>query len=327
MISIIVPGYNVEDVVGACLESLLDQTLPRASYEVIFVDDASIDNTRQVVAAYDSIRLLTLGENRGQATARNKGLEVARGELVLFTDADCVPASNWVEAMMAPFDLPEIAGTKGIYRTKQEALVAQFAQVEYESRYDMMRRQRYIDFIDTYSAGYRASVLAEVGGFDPRFRIDEDQELSFRLAAAGYKMVFNPKAVVYHRHPATLKRYLERKYDIGYWKAFVLVLHPGKAVADSHTPQRLKLQLPLTGLFGLALVSALIYPPLIWVALLSSLLFLATAWPLIQKAAQRGPKLGLLAPGLILLRALALGLGLVAGFLRAFFRRGEIPSE
>ena len=220
MISVIIPGYNVSRYVAECLDALLAQTITRDRYEIIYVDDASTDDSREVVACYGTIRLLALPENRGQATARNLGLEEARGEIILFTDADCVPAPDWIEVMLRPFEDPEIAGAKGVYRTQQRSLIARFAQVEYESRYDIMRRTRYIDFIDTYSAGYRAEVLRQHGGFDPSFRIDEDQELSFRLAEAGHKMVFNPEAIVYHRHPATLRRYLKRKYEIGYWKAF-----------------------------------------------------------------------------------------------------------
>ena len=60
-----------------------------------------------------------------------------------------------------------------------------FVQLEYESRYQIMERLRYIDFVDTYSAGYRRDVLLRHGGFDERLRFVEDQELSFRLARSG----------------------------------------------------------------------------------------------------------------------------------------------
>jgi len=327
MISVIVPGYNVQATVGACLEALLDQTIPRNEYEVIFVDDASSDGTTEIVRRYPDVRLLTLPENRGQANARNVGLEEARGDIILFTDADCVPARNWIEAMRKPFADPDIAGAKGIYRTEQRGLVARFAQLEYESRYGIMRRKRYIDFVDTYSAGYRREALAQHGGFDARFRIDEDQELSFRMAEAGLKMVFNPEAVVYHHHPSTLWRYLKRKYLIGYWKAFVLNRHPEKAVSDSHTPQLLKVQLALAfAALGGGIVS-LLYRPLALPAVLALACFVATTMPFALRAAQRDRALGLASPFILFLRALALGLGLAVGVVQIALEGGQPAGE
>lgn len=324
--SVIVPGYNVEHVVGACLDALLHQTVPMSDYEVIYVDDASQDGTLQVLADYPSVQLLTMPENRGQATARNKGLEVARGEIILFTDADCIPVPNWIEAMLSAFDDPQIAGTKGVYCTKQTSLVAQFAQVEYESRYAKMAQQPYIDFIDTYSAGYRREVLEHFGGFDPRFRIDEDQELSFRVAAEGLKMTFNPAALVEHRHPATVRRYARRKYDIGYWKAFVLALHPEKSSQDSHTPQRLKLQLGLAALAVGGILLGWLWPPFFLLGLTSLVAMAATALPLLRRASERDRRLGWVAPGLVALRAVALGSGLAVGLVSVALKRGPVRS-
>ena len=318
MISVIVPGYNVADTVEACLDSLLAQTAAREDYEVIFVDDGSTDGTPDIVRKYGDVRLLILPANRGAAAARNLGLQEARGEIILFTDADCVPAPNWIEAMLKPFRDPAVVGSKGVYRTKQKGLVPRFAQLEYESRYDLMQRKQYIDFIDTYSAGYRRAVLAQAGGFDARFRIDEDQELSFRLAREGHKMVFNPAAVVYHRHPATLRRYWKRKYQIGYWKAFVLRRHPQKAIEDSHTPQSLKAELAWAYLVLLAALASPLYPPLILAAALALALFLVTALPFTLKALRRDFAVGVIAPLMLFVRALALGLGLAVGFLNTW---------
>ena len=162
--------------------------------------------------------------------------------------------------MLEPFEDPDIAASKGAYLTTQSSLAARFVQIEYEERYDQMRRLAWIDFIDTYSAAYRRPVFVANGGFNTCFPGDssgEDQELSFRLAESGHKMVFVPEAQVYHRHPATLRAYVRRKYKTGYWKALVLRLHPGKAVEDSHTPGSLKLQLVAVAAAGPILLAGL----------------------------------------------------------------------
>ena len=115
-----------------------------------------------------------------------------------------------------------------------------------------------MDFVDTYSAGYRRNILLTNGGFDTSFPFAsvEDQELSFRLAEAGHQMVFVPQGIVYHYHPESWLRYARRKYKIGYWKTLVLHLHPSKVWRDTHTPGDLKLQLILAAMSApLALLS------------------------------------------------------------------------
>jgi len=320
-ISVVVPAYNSAPTIGACLEGLLAQSMPRKRYEVIVVDDGSCDETREIVGEYD-VRLIAQAR-RGPAAARNRGVAEAEGEIVLFTDADCVPIESWVAEMLRPFDDDEVVGVKGAYRTRQRGIVPRFVQCEYEERYERMARQRQIDFIDTYAAGYRRNVFLEERGFDVRYpnASVEDQELSFRLAERGYKMVFNPQAVVYHQHPRTLVAYFRRKFNIGYWKVVVLQRHPQKAVRDSHTPQSLKIQMGLVFLLiplvALSLVGG-IFPWLLW---LSVALFLVSVVLFVIKTVTRDPLVGVLSPFLLFLRAVALGLGMVKGGWDLLLRR------
>lgn len=332
MISVIVPAYNAARTLGACLDALERQTMPRERYEIILVDDSSTDDTAQMAARYAGVKVLRLTRNQGAAAARNAGIAAAQGELLLFTDADCIPCADWVAEMVKPFADQDIAGGKGVYHTKQRALVARFVQLEYESRYARMQGRRYIDFIDTYAAVYRREVLAQVGGFDPRVRFVEDQELSFRAARAGYHMVFIPTAVVYHLHPETLRRYLLRKARIGYWKAWVVRHHPGKAIEDAHTPQGLKLELALVAVALLSLALSPLYAPALLVALGAFCLLLLLAWPFTHAALRRDRAVGLISPPLLILRAVALGLGLTWGLVSLALgiheadRAGRTPS-
>jgi cellulose synthase/poly-beta-1,6-N-acetylglucosamine synthase-like glycosyltransferase len=219
-------------------------------------------------------------------------------------------------------------GVKGVYRTRQREWVARFVQLEYEHKYRRMGRLPSIDFIDTYSAAYRRDAFLHSGGFDEAYTTAsvEDQELSFRLAREGYRLVFVPQAAVYHRHNTTLAQYARRKFGIGYWKAFLLRRHPDRAVSDSHTPQTLKVQIGLMGLLCLAIPLAPFWPWVRWVALGLAALFVLAAAPLLALIARRDPPVLLLAPWLLAARSLTSGMGLAAGTVR-FWLRPHVRSR
>ena len=315
MISIIIPAYNAAETLPDCLAGLKAQTLGPADYEIIIVDDGSTDQTAQL-AHQAGVRVVSQA-NGGAAAARNYGAQIAQGELLLFTDADCIPTPNWAAAMSAPFTDPTIAGAKGAYRTKQAELTARFVQLEYQDKYDRMAGLAAIDFVDTYSAAYRREVFLALGGFDTTFpgASVEDQEFSFRLTEAGHRLVFVPQAIVWHRHDRTVAEYARRKYFIGYWKPLVVQRHPTKLIRDSHTPQVLKGQMGLAALgAGLISLGPLLRQPAIsaW-GLLAWLLLLLSGLSFYQKIARQDRPVLLLAPWLLFVRAWALGLGFAVG--------------
>lgn len=315
MISVIVPAYNAADTIGECLDALLNQTVPRSEYEVIVVDDGSTDETRDI-AHLRGVKVICQS-NQGPASARNLGVCHARGELILFTDADCVPARDWIERMSAPLLDPNIDGAKGVYRTRQRNLVARFVQLEYEDKYDRVAQERFIDFVDTYAAAYRKPVFSGNGGFDPAFprASGEDIDFSWRLARKGHKLVFAPDAVVYHRHVSSLASYFRRKYSVGYWRALMYRRHPNKVVSDSHTPQSLKIQVGLAGLLSASLIGQAVGRISAWWPASIAFVFLLTGAPFLCKALRRDRSVAIVAPPLLLVRAFALGTGLFAGLI------------
>lgn len=281
---------------------------------MIVVDDGSTDATADLVASFHRALCIPI-PHCGAAAARNRGASQARGEILVFTDADCEPQLDWIERMLAPFSDLEVAGAKGTYRTRAHGVTARFVQVEYEEKYERMRHAERIDFVDTYSAAYRREIFLSNGGFDESFPTAsvEDQEFSFRLAERGYKLVFIPDAIVFHPHDASLAVYLRRKFFIGYWKVHLHTHHPSKVWRDSHTPPTLRLQI----LFLLGALASLAAMPFVTWASIAALgfviAFAASALPLIIFIAQRDPAIALIAPGMILARAVGLASGLVAG--------------
>ena len=134
--SIIIPTFNGASRIGYCLDSLVKQTAGR-NVEILVVDDGSTDNTADVIRGYSSVRLITQA-NAGPASARNRGALAAQGTILLFTDDDCVPLPDWLDAMLEPFKDADVVGAKGVYRTHQKSLAARFVQIEYEDKYRLM---------------------------------------------------------------------------------------------------------------------------------------------------------------------------------------------
>jgi cellulose synthase/poly-beta-1,6-N-acetylglucosamine synthase-like glycosyltransferase len=325
MISIIIPAYNAAKTLPACLAALQLQTQPPD--EIIVVDDGSQDQTTRVAREYGAN--LFEQSHQGPAAARNLGINQSRGDIVLFTDADCEPVPTWVAEMMRPFDDPRVVGVKGSYRTHQQERVARLVQCEFEERYDRLERLETIDFIDTSSAAFRLTVLREMGGFDPSFpkAVSEDAELSYRLSLTGCRMIFNRKAVVYHWHPSTWNAYLRRKIKFGYWRMIVYRLHPGKALRDSYTPQLLKAQLLLMylglGLAGLAFA----FPPMVFGAGAVLIGLLLSGIPFVLRVAQQDNTLVVAGLVFIFLRALALAAGVAGGTIGMLFFRPTLSHK
>jgi GT2 family glycosyltransferase len=312
-VSIIIPTFNGALRIGRCLGPLMRQTLGREG-EVLVVDDGSSDNIAEVVGQYPGVRLIRQA-NAGPAAARNRGAAEAHGEILLFTDDDCVPASNWLEEMLEPFREPHVIGAKGVYRTHQGSVVARFVQLEYEDRYRLMANRDYIDFIDTYSAAFRREHFLEMKGYDTSFPVAcaEDIELSYRMSRLGWKMKFVPGAVVGHTHPHSLSAYLRKKYKFAFWRVLALSKNPGKALKDSHTPQLMKLQLLFIPALLLAFVVDQIVRPALPMSLLVLAAFLGSTLPFALRAARKDPVVGLISPVLLAARSVAQMLGISAG--------------
>jgi glycosyltransferase involved in cell wall biosynthesis len=326
-VSIIIPTFNGAARIGNCLEGVLQQT-PRLNIEILVVNDGSSDNTEDVVSRYPGVRCITQS-NAGPAAARNRGAAEARGTIILFTDDDCVPTSDWQHAMLQPFQDPKVVGAKGVYRTHQESLIARFVQIEYEDRYRRMSNLDSIDFIDTYSAAFRRDRFLEMGGYDTSFPVAcaEDIELSYRMSAQGWKMKFAPGAIVYHTHPDTFSGYLKKKYKFAFWRVLAVRKNPRKAVKDSHTPQLMKLQLLLAPVLLVAAAFDVAVRPAVPMSGVALATFLVSTLPFAVRALAKDPVIGLFSPALLAARACAQLLGVAAGAIHARRKPADAPTK
>jgi glycosyltransferase involved in cell wall biosynthesis len=322
-ISIVIPTFNGARRIGRTLQAIRSQSF-RGEVETIVVDDGSRDATAQVVGAFAGVKLLSQ-PNRGPAAARNHGARVASGDILLFTDDDCVPQPDWIERMLGPFEDPKVVGAKGAYLTRQKALVARFVQAEYEDKFAKMACHPSIDFIDTYSAAFRRDVFMRYGGYNTSFptACAEDVELSYRMRKDNLLMMFVAGARVYHTHPDRLIAYLRKKFKFAYWRVYALALNPHMIAGDAHTPQLMKLQMLLAPAVLVAAAGPLIHPTALAASFAGAAAFLATTLPFCVRLAGRDVTLAAASPALLFARALAQFAGVVSGLAGTAKRRAQ----
>ncbi len=215
-VSVIVPVLNEARRIVACLDALAAQE-DAPPYEVIVVDNGSRDATPDLVRGHRVRPRFETERARGPYAARNAGIGVARGEIVAFTDGDCLPEARWLAEGVAVLDAgADLAGGR----------VVQMASAD-PSAWERYDRATYLDqdlyiraehFAATANLFVRAAVVDDVGGFVPELTASGDQELCRRATAAGYRLVYAPDARVLH-HPRTTLRdtwALHRKLGMGF---------------------------------------------------------------------------------------------------------------
>lgn len=199
-VSVVVPTYCRPALLQRCLEALLAQDIDPTTYEVIVADDAFCSDTQQLVARVAqeqcavkrgiAVRYLPVQSLHGPAAARNVGWRAARGWLVAFTDDDCVPTPDWLQAGLdACAD-----GVGGAWGRIVVPLPP--TPTDYERNEAGLERGEFA----TANCFYRRAVLDAVGGFDERFRTAwrEDSDLFFSVLECGAPLVRAPDAVVVH---------------------------------------------------------------------------------------------------------------------------------
>jgi len=98
LISVVVPFHNSEEYIGRCAESLVHQDFDKERYELLFVDNGASDRSKEIVKSFSGITCLQ-EPAKGAYAARNKGLSIARGDIIAFTDSDCAVDRNWLQAI------------------------------------------------------------------------------------------------------------------------------------------------------------------------------------------------------------------------------------
>lgn len=324
VISVIVPAYRAAHYLGDTLGALQHSTLPRARWELIVVDDASPDATGDIAATIADRVVRLAGRPRGPGGARNAGAEVARGEWLLFIDADVrVHADTLATFLAATEEHPQAVAIFGAYDDRPAApqLVSQYRNLLH--RYVHLRGAGSADTFWAGCGGVRREAFLEVDGFDterfPRPQI-EDIELGYRLRDRGGKIILDPAIQGTHLKRWTLGSVLRTDIvDRGVPWTRLLLERRGRTTATLNTGGLEQAKVGLTGVALTALVAA----PLVgsaWLlaaALGGSLLVTVASWQThLWYLSLRGPAFALATVPLLLgyyaSCAIAAGIGVLS---------------
>lgn len=297
-VSIILAAYNEEENIGNCLDSLLSQDYD--DFEIIVVDDGSTDRTQELVETYleksRKMRMISNISNKGHTYSRNLGASYAKGEIIGFTDADCVLPENWIRKIIDCFSGEEIVAASGPDITHpQDSIFARSVGLGIERGSKPVLRASNLAIL-------RSSFI-EVGGFDESIRYNDELDLQERLKKRNLKLLFNSTMMVYHKRANSIQ---------GYFRQCFMATHELFPIWMKYGIDRMVLK-PLTLIFLLSLSGVLyLVPPLglsrMSVMFLLLSFFIAWAWRRVPRT-----KAQLLLPGVYIINYVGSIIGFFSG--------------
>jgi GT2 family glycosyltransferase len=223
-VSVVIPCLDAADTLGVQLAALAAQE-HAGQWEVVVADNGSRDGSRELAASFrgrlPGLRVVDAGDRPGQAHARNAGAAAARGEALLFLDADDEVAPGWLAAMAAALAEHDFVAC----RYDNEALNPEWVrdthlnpQRDGVTVYDY---PPYLPHAGGGGLGIRRAVHETVGGFDESMAALEDTDYCWRVQRAGHRLAFAPDAVVRIRHRRDLRSMFRQGWRFGRWNVAI----------------------------------------------------------------------------------------------------------
>jgi GT2 family glycosyltransferase len=223
-LSVVIACYNAEDTIGEELEALAGQQWPYP-WEVVVANNRCTDGSMRVVESFRAriprLRIVDAFDKQGTAYAMNAGVRAARGDLIVFCDADDVVGDGWVAAMaeaLAEHDF--VSGPHEVERLNKTELGGNRvnAQVTGVQEYD---DPPYLPHAGAGNLGIRRAVFERVGGFDESMPHLFDTDFCWRVQLAGYRLAPAPKAILHVRHRHTVSGIYRQARNYGEYNVFI----------------------------------------------------------------------------------------------------------
>lgn len=216
-VSIIVISYNAKDDLMECLASL--ERMDYDKKEIIVVNDASTDDTSAFLRHYKrqrqtnmKIKVINNEKNLGVAGARNVGIRHASGEILAFTDSDCVTDRGWISELVKMYDHKDVAAVGGSIK---DGRITNIWELSDKGHDFVAIEEGYVSYIQGCNMSFKSNVLKKFMFNDEIKYGYEEKLLCDYLIDNGFRIYYRPKAVVYHKHRNTMLSSLRRKYLLG----------------------------------------------------------------------------------------------------------------
>lgn len=220
-ISVVIPVYNEEKHIRECLKALTENTVK--PYEILVVDGRSEDRTVEIAKRFPEVKVYT-NEKRTAAGGRNVGILKAKGEIIAFTDGDCIVDRNWIQSISDAFETYEIDGLGG----KVDVAVPENRYEEYwnnlawtqlmnfgDERYLVEERTLNDSFV-TANCAYTRKLLWKLKGFSNWFANNaEDVDLSWRALDLGARLMYCPDVKIKAHGVDSLKGIKQKSFRNG----------------------------------------------------------------------------------------------------------------
>jgi len=227
-VTVVVPVRNRELTIQPLLDSLQKLDYDTNKVEVIVVDGNSTDKTQEIVKKYPV--KLVVEKRKGLNLARNTGIKCAKGEIVAFTDSDCIVPPNWITKIVENFKDPQISCVGGSAKALDNDFISQYADNSivrlmpfFTKREELKKVKPFFRHPAGCNMAFRRKVAEEVGYFDEHIQYGFDEvEFADRICRAGYKMVLDPDVLVWHKHRSTFREFLKQNFQYGKGSGLVL---------------------------------------------------------------------------------------------------------
>lgn len=223
-VSVVVCSYNGAKTLRKCLEAL--QRINYPNYEIILVDDGSKDETQIIASEFPNIKNI-FQYNQGLSSARNTGYKNSTGEIIAYTDSDCEPDEDWLYFIVKTLINTNYIGVGGpnLSPTPSSNVNAAIT-VSKGTPTHVLINDTEAEHIPGCNMAYWKYGLENINGFDETFRTaGDDVDLCWRFIKSGYKIGFNPSAIVWHHRRHNINLYLKQQRGYGEAEALLRLKH------------------------------------------------------------------------------------------------------
>jgi len=219
LISVVVAAYNEEEYLPKCLTAMAAQNFPKEEYELIVVDNNSIDKTAEIAKSFGA-RVIKEGK-QGNTFAISRGMNSAQGTLIAATDADTIVSPDWLPEIKEIFKDDKVVAATGTASMNTENKFFNWFAGDFYQWFVKFNFLVGKPHITGFNLAVRKSALEKVGGVNEKFIMSSDVDLGLRLASVG-KVVFSTKL----KAITSIRRWKESplKTFLSYIKSYIYVV-------------------------------------------------------------------------------------------------------